>query len=192
MEPAWRVRLDVRRSLLLVLSVVVIALAAACSGDGDGDSGAGDALATVRHIAQTAAAAGTQASEPSGRRATETPVPLLALSGRFDVRFVLQGERPSDEHLRDSLEMPDNVDLLIGEGTVTISGRSPFISVTGTLADDGTIINATGTGSLDTFPDVSATFEGTLEGVRLTGAYTLTGATLPGGPFVFEVDGQFD
>jgi len=191
MEPTRRVRLDVRRSLLLVLSVVIVALAGACSGDGGGDSGAGDPLATIRYIAQTAAAVGTQASEPREGRPTETPVPLADLSGDFDVRFTFQSEPPSDEELRDALEMPDNIELLIGEGTVTISGRSPFVEVTGTVSDSGAI-TATGSGSLDTFPDVSATFEGTLADERLTGTYTLTGATLPGGSVAFDVTGEFD
>jgi hypothetical protein len=191
--------MNVRRSVLLILSATMLALLIACSNDGgstsDGDSSSGDdgplgdTRATLQSVAKTAEAAGTKAAAGAGPRATDTPIPLSALTGEFEARFVFQGERPSSE-LRDALEMPDNLDVVIGQGIITVSGREPFVSVTGSLSDDGAI-SATGTGTNEEWGELTATLQGTLADASLAGTYTLTGA-FPGGSLAFELTADFD
>lgn len=187
--------MDARRPLVLILVALALALMVACSDSGDGDDsatpdGIADSRATLEYIRQTAEAAGTKAAEGGAPRATETPLPLTALSGEFEVRFRFE-ERPVDSDLRDLLEMPEDLDVAIGEGTVTISGRSPFISVSGSLTPEGAI-SATGSGSVESYDDISATFEGTLQDEELSGTYTLTGTGIPGGSVIFLITGEPD
>ena len=86
--------------------------------------------------------------------------------------------------------MPGELDIVISDGTITISARAPFIEVSGTLSPAGAI-SATGRGTIEAFGDVDASFEGTLADEQLTGTYTLTGP-VPGGSIAFEVEGEFD
>jgi hypothetical protein len=185
--------MSLRRSFLFMFCALALAVLVAC-GDGDndgpseGEQAVADFRATVQQAARTAAASGTAANAP---RATRTPVPQAELSGDYDVTFRFQ-QRPADEDLRDALEMPEDLDVVLGEGIIAISGNPPFIEVAGTITAEGAI-SATGNGSLDEdYNDIAATFEGTLVSVRLTGTYTLTGESLPGGTIVFDVEGEFD
>lgn len=194
--------MTVRRTVLLILGALALALVVSCSDEdggggsatdgntpSNGDGALDDTRATLEYIAKTAEAAGTKAAEGEPPKPTDTPIPLSALSGDFDARFIYQGERP-DADLRDTLEMPDNLDVVIGEGTITISGREPFVSITGSLSDDGAI-SATGTGTNEEWGELTATFEGALANERLAGTYTLTGG-LPGGAVAFELTAKFD
>lgn len=184
-----------RRTMLLLLAAALLSLLAACSDSRGGTSSlptAGsnqnDPRATFAQAAQTAAAVGTSAAQAPTPRPTDTPIPISSLSGDFDARFVYQGQRP-DSDVRETLEMPDHLALAIGEGTVTISGRDPFVAVSGSLSAAGDV-SATGTGTNEDWGELTATFAGTLANQRLTGIYTLTG-DIPGGSVAYNVTGIY-
>jgi len=80
--------------------------------------------------------------------------------------------------------------FLAGE-TVTISGPSPWVSVTGTLQANGSL-TATGSGTVAGRPNVPVTFTGTLSNGRLVGKYRMGQDTaptgLPNGSITYDVD----
>jgi hypothetical protein len=76
---------------------------------------------------------------------------------------------------------------------ITITGPAPWVTVTGTLAADGTIV-ATGTGTVAGFPNVPVKFTGTLaQDGTLTGQYQMGQDTaptgLPNGSITYNVSG---
>ena len=185
--------MNTRRPLVLFLSALLIAVATACSGGSNGDGTSNDRSVipreTLQALLKTAEAAGTGvAPQVNESDPTETPIPLSSLSGEFEVDFRSRSE-VTDRDVREALEMPDNLDILIGEGTIAIAGRAPFITVTGSLSPDGAI-SATGAGTIETYGELTASFEGSLVDAVLTGTYTITG--LPDGAVVFDVEGAFD
>lgn len=76
---------------------------------------------------------------------------------------------------------------------ITITGPAPWVTVTGTLAADGTVV-ATGTGTVAGFPNVPVKFTGTLaQDGTLTGQYQMGQDTaptgLPNGSITYNVSG---
>jgi hypothetical protein len=75
--------------------------------------------------------------------------------------------------------------------TVSISSAAPWIEVTGSLAEDGTIA-ATGRGTMAGVPNVLVQFDGTfdMEAGTLVGTYTMDPEKLidPGHPLVYGLD----
>jgi len=84
----------------------------------------------------------------------------------------------------------DGSGLLAGE-TVTISGPSPWVSVTGVLQANGSL-TATGSGTVAGRPNVPVTFTGTLSNGRLVGKYKMGQDTaptgLPNGSITYDID----
>lgn len=80
------------------------------------------------------------------------------------------------------------------QGTITISGPAPWVTVSGPLQDDGSFV-ATGTGTVAGFPNVPVTFTGTLsaDGTTVSGILQMgqdaapTG--LPNGAIRYSIEG---
>jgi hypothetical protein len=75
-------------------------------------------------------------------------------------------------------------------GDITITGSSPFVTVTGVVSSNCTFI-ATGEGTVAGYPNVSVTMDGDLLSQVLTGEYSMgAGGELPGGnAIVFTYSG---
>ena len=197
--------MKLRSCALSLIILVAPALVLACGDGGGNDKGSatpgqtagasGDAnpLATLQELVKTpsnrTAIALPPGETPEPVDALETPLPLSALGGSYDVRFRFV-EQPADEDLRDALEMSDLLVLAIDGDTVTITAREPFIQVSGTLSSSGAI-SATGHGAVESYGEFDATFDGTLSQQEFSGTYTLTGP-IPGGSVAFTVRGALD
>ncbi len=81
------------------------------------------------------------------------------------------------------------------QGTITISGPFPWVTVSGPLEDDGSFV-ATGTGTVAGFPNVPVTFTGTLseDGATVSGILQMGQDTaptgLPNGAIRYTVEGM--
>ncbi|MGB0111706.1 MAG: hypothetical protein WBP59_00655 [Ilumatobacteraceae bacterium] len=84
--------------------------------------------------------------------------------------------------------MPDELPLRVSVNTITVEGPAPFVAVSGDLADDGSF-DVGGIGTVAGIPDVTVTFEGTVDMASLDGTYTIgAGGELPGGqPIVYSI-----
>ena len=85
--------------------------------------------------------------------------------------------------------MPNSLTVTVSNSTITISGAAPFVTVSGTLADDGSFV-ATGTGTVAGNTGIGVRFTGNLNvGVTVTGEYVMgTNGGLPtGAPITYQV-----
>lgn len=127
----------------------------------------------------------------TGQQTATTSFEITAspISGGPWIFVSMFGVDSDDAQHAGPIGMPEMADLSVQEGSITIEGPSPFVTVSGDLADDGTF-SITGSGTVAGFSDVGVLFEGTVTVDGLTGLYTMgTGGELPTGtPIVYSVE----
>ncbi len=104
------------------------------------------------------------------------------------------GTQPEPGAITATITLPDprNVsDPAPTAGEITFTGPSPWVSVTGPLATDGSF-TATGTGEVAGRPNIAVKYEGNLTAAgKLTGTYTMgVNGGLDGVPIEYQVDAE--
>jgi len=89
------------------------------------------------------------------------------------------------------INMPSYLELLINLLNGTILGPFPWVSVSGTIDQEGNFM-AEGRGTVAGYSNILVTFEGQVSGQGLVGEYTMgAGGGLPGGfPITYFLEGQ--
>jgi hypothetical protein len=178
--------MTVRRLTAFAATAALILALAACGGGGSKNSATKTATNTTPRSTVTPAG---QATPQSG--ATPVLTPISAARATYQVQFTVAADPanilPLVERRGHALT---RLTVTLGNGTVSINASKPFIEVTGTI-DAGGTFTATGTGTIDPYDNVEATFQGTIINGQLTGTYAVgTNGALPGRqPLTYNVTG---
>ena len=145
---------------------------------------------------QTPGAATTPSSQGGGGdsapQATPNAVGPTRISGQqteYRAQFTIASDPSNLQPLVESdNRLASRLRVIIGTGAISIDGDQPFITVTGTIDANGAF-SATGTGRIDPYRNVEATFQGTISNGQLTGTYAIgTNGALPGSqPITYNV-----
>ena len=113
---------------------------------------------------------------------SEDVLGLLGSGGPFDI--VSEAVSDPGGHSEFIGELPPVIDVSIAGNDITVSGASPWVTVTGTIESDGSFI-CTGSGTVAGYPDVQADFVGQAVPGAINGNLTFgADGALPGGTSV--------
>jgi len=132
----------------------------------------------------------TKPADPTGTpiptiTSTPEPTPTSKEESRFNLSLgdykVSMAPKKDDGGHKGFIGMPGTIKLTVKKGSIKIEGPFPFVTVTGEMADDGTI-SASGQGTVAGYGNVQVTFQGSISDGHMEGDYVM-GASggLPGG-----------
>jgi hypothetical protein len=119
-------------------------------------------------------------------------VTCIAAPGSTSTTYNVTISVASDPHNHREFVQYDTVRTVVGirtGATLTATGPSPWVTLTGTINTDGTFV-LTGSGTVAGRPNVGVRWTGTAQGNSLSGRIVVgTGGELPDGPIEYDLTG---